>query len=172
MLTKEDIPELAKKTVEDYVLYGKMEEISEELSEELQRKAGVFVTLKKQGKLRGCIGTIKPTQKNVAEEIQKNAISAAEHDPRFPSLKSEELEDLNYSVDVIGEMEKVDDKEKLDPQKYGIMVKGGHQSGLLLPDLEGIDNVEEQINIAKKKAGLVEDADIEIYRFEVKRYKE
>ena len=172
MLTKEDIPELAKKTVEDYVLYGKMEEINKELSEELQRKAGVFVTLKKQGKLRGCIGTIKPTQKNVAEEIQKNAISAAEHDPRFPSLKSEELEDINYSVDVIGEMEKVDDKEKLDPQKYGIMVKGGHQSGLLLPDLEGIDNVEEQINIAKKKAGLAADADIEIYRFEVKRYKE
>ena len=131
-----------------------------------------FVTLKKNEKLRGCIGTIRPTQKNIVAEVQKNAISAAEHDPRFPALKADELKEIDYSVDIIGEMEKVDDREKLNPEKYGIMVKGGHHSGLLLPDLEGIDTVEKQINIARKKAGLTKNDEIEIYRFEVKRYKE
>lgn len=172
MLDKKDIPVLAEKTVEDYVLYGKMEDIEDELSEELKRRAGVFVTLKKDGKLRGCIGTVKPTQKSVAEEIQKNAISAAEHDPRFPSVSSEELNELEYSVDILGEMEKVESREELDPKKYGIMVKGSHQSGLLLPDLEGIDTVGKQINVARKKAGLGPDSAIEIYRFVVKRYKD
>ena len=172
MLKEKDIPLLAKKTVEDYVLHGKMEEIEEDLSEELQRKAGTFVTLKKNAKLRGCIGTVKPTQKNVAEEIQKNAISAAEHDPRFSAVRPEELDELEYSVDVIGEKEKVDDLSQLDPEKYGILVKGGHQSGLLLPDLDGIDSIEKQITVARKKAGLGPEADIEIYRFPVKRYEE
>lgn len=172
MLKKEDVPNLAKKTIEEYILHGRMYEIDEELSEELKREAGVFVTLKKNGDLRGCIGTIRPTQKNIAAEVQKNAISAAEHDPRFPAVSGDELSEINYSVDIIGEMEKVDNKENLNPDKYGIMVKGGHQTGLLLPDLEGIDTIEKQINIARKKAGLNKNDDIEIYRFEVKRYKE
>lgn len=172
MLKKEDVPNLAKKTIEEYILHGKMYEINEDLSEELKREAGVFVTLKKNGDLRGCIGTVRPTQKNIAAEVQKNAISAAEHDPRFPAVSGDELSEIDYSVDIIGEMEKVDNKEELNPKKYGIMVKGGHQSGLLLPDLEGVDTVEKQINIARKKAGLSKNDDIEIYRFEVKRYKE
>lgn len=172
MLKKEDVPNLAKKTIEEYILHGKMYKIEEDLSEELKREAGVFVTLKKNGDLRGCIGTVRPTQKNIAAEVQKNAISAAEHDPRFPAVSGDELSEIDYSVDIIGEMEKVDNKEELNPKKYGIMVKGGHQSGLLLPDLEGVDTVEKQINIARKKAGLSKNDDIEIYRFEVKRYKE
>ena len=172
MLKKEDVPNLAKKTIEEYILHGRMYEIDQDLSEELNREAGVFVTLKKNGDLRGCIGTIRPTQKNIAAEVQKNAISAAEHDPRFPAVSGDELNEIDYSVDIIGEMEKVDSKEELNPKKFGIMVKGGHQTGLLLPDLEGIDTIEKQINIARKKAGLSKDADIEIYRFEVKRYKE
>ncbi|HKL76641.1 MAG TPA: AmmeMemoRadiSam system protein A [Halanaerobiales bacterium] len=172
MLKKEDVPNLAKKTIEEYILHGRMYEIDQEISEELNKEAGVFVTLKKNGDLRGCIGTIRPTQKNIAAEVQKNAISAAEHDPRFPAVSGDELNEIDYSVDIIGEMEKVDSKEELNPKKFGIMVKGGHQTGLLLPDLEGIDTIEKQINIARKKAGLSKDADIEIYRFEVKRYKE
>jgi len=172
MLKIEDVPNLAKKTIEEYILHGRMYEIDQEISEELNKEAGVFVTLKKNGDLRGCIGTIRPTQKNIAAEVQKNAISAAEHDPRFPAVSGDELNEIDYSVDIIGEMEKVDSKEELNPKKFGIMVKGGHQTGLLLPDLEGIDTIEKQINIARKKAGLSKDADIEIYRFEVKRYKE
>lgn len=172
MLIKEDLPKLARKTVEDYVLYGRREEINENLEEDLKRKAGCFVTLKKDGKLRGCIGTTKGTQKNIAEEVQKNAISAAIHDPRFAEVNSSELENISYSVDVLGEMEKVEDKNELDPKKYGVLVKGGHQSGLLLPDLEGVDSIEEQLKIARKKAGLLASDNIEIYRFVVKRYEE
>ena len=172
MLKKEDLPKLARKTVEDYVLYGKREKIDERLEKDLKRKAGCFVTLKIDDNLRGCIGTTKGTQKNIAEEVQKNAISAAIHDPRFPEVDSSELEDISYSVDVLGKMEKVDDKSELDPKKYGVLVKGGHQSGLLLPDLEGVDSIEEQLNIARKKAGLLASDDIEIYRFVVRRYEE
>ena len=172
MLKKEDVPELAKKTIENYILYGEMYDIDKKLAEEVKREAGVFVTLKKNGKLRGCIGTIRPTQKNIVAEVQKNAISAAEHDPRFPSLEEDELNDIDYSVDIIGEMEKVASKDELNPEKYGVMVKGDHKSGLLLPDLEGVDTVKEQLSIARKKAGLNKDEEIEIYRFEVKRYTE
>ncbi len=172
MLKREDLPKLAKKTVEDYVLYAKKEKINEKLEEELKRKAGCFVTLKKNGNLRGCIGTTKGTQKNIAEEVQKNAISAAIHDPRFPEVNSSELEDIGYSVDVLGEMEKVKDKSELNPKKYGVLVKGGHQSGLLLPDLEGVDSVDKQLDIVRKKAGLSTSSNIEIYRFVVKRYEE
>lgn len=172
MLKKEDLPKLARKTVEDYVLYGKREEINENLEKDLKRKAGCFVTLKKDGKLRGCIGTTKGTQENIAKEVQKNAISAAIHDPRFPEVNSSELENIIYSVDVLGEMEKVEDKSELDSKKYGVLVEGGHQSGLLLPDLDGVNSVEEQLNIARKKAGLLPSDNIEIYRFVVKRYEE
>ena len=94
MLKIEEMPKVAKKTVEQYILHGEMYELDEDLSKELQREAGVFVTLKKDGDLRGCIGTIRPTQKNIAAEVQKNAISAAEHDPRFPALKENELKTI------------------------------------------------------------------------------
>jgi hypothetical protein len=118
------------------------------------------------------MGTFQPVQKNAAYEIISNAMTAAENDPRFPEVDKSELDDITISVDILSEPEKIDDKNELDPKKYGILVQGGHQSGLLLPDLEGIDTVEKQINVARKKAGLGSDANIEIYRFSVKRFKE
>jgi AmmeMemoRadiSam system protein A len=167
------ITDLARRAVEEYIVSGKEAEIEEsELPDILQKEAGVFVTLKKAGKLRGCMGTFKAVQKNAAYEIISNAMTAAENDPRFPEVEKEELNEISISVDILSEPEAVRDKSELDPKKYGILVKGGHQTGLLLPDLEGIETAEKQLNIAKRKAGLREDAEVEIYRFTVSRFEE
>ena len=164
--------QLARKTVETYVRTGKKLGVPEGLPEEMySRRAGVFVSLKEEGRLRGCIGTIAPVRGSIAEEIIENGISAAAKDPRFHAVEPEELDRLEYSVDVLGETEKIDSPEKLDVKRYGVVVSRGYRRGLLLPDLEGVDTVEEQIEIARRKAGIPEDAeDIRLERFEVVRH--
>lgn len=108
---------------------------------------------------------------SVAEEIIENAVSAAVRDPRFHAVEPEELERLVYSVDVLGETETIDSPEELDVKRYGVVVSRGRRRGLLLPNLEGVDTVEEQIDIARRKAGIPEDAeDIRLERFEVVRH--
>ncbi|ADL08793.1 AmmeMemoRadiSam system protein A [Thermosediminibacter oceani] len=169
---KEDIyVKLARQSLETYVKTGRVMEVPEDLPREmLEQRAGVFVSIKKHGQLRGCIGTIMPTRRNIAEEIIKNAISAGCEDPRFFPVEPEELPELIYSVDVLTPPEPIDSPDKLDPKKYGVIVKRGNRTGLLLPDLEGIDTVEEQINIALRKAGIRPDESYELFRFEVIRH--
>ena len=162
---------LARETIENYIKQGKIITPPLGLPEEMiNQKAGVFVSLKKFGDLRGCIGTFMPTQENVAQEIIKNAISAAVDDPRFSPVNFSELEDLSISVDVLSAPEEVKDISQLDPKKYGVIVSSGYKKGLLLPDLEGVDTVEYQIDIAKRKAGIYPGEKVKLYRFEVKRY--
>lgn len=139
-------------------------------SELIENRAGVFVTLHKYGNLRGCIGTFIPTQKNIAEEIIRNAIAAATEDPRFPPVTEDELPELEISVDVLSEPEEVEDIEELDPKKYGIIVESGFKRGLLLPDIESVDTVDEQIEITKRKAGIYPGEPIKIYKFTVTRH--
>jgi AmmeMemoRadiSam system protein A len=141
-----------------------------DLSPELAGKAGVFVSLKKHGQLRGCIGTFAPTQPNVAAEIIQNAVSAGTQDPRFPPVDAAELPELDISVDILSEPERADGLADLDPKRYGVIVRRGRRSGLLLPDLEGVDRVEEQVAIAMQKAGISPAEEIELYRFSVTRY--
>ena len=162
---------LAKDTVEKYVTKEEMISPPAELTPEMQNKAGVFVSIKKKGELRGCIGTYSSTTDNVASEIIQNAISAATQDPRFFPVDPLELKELEYSVDVLSPPEKVDRPEALDPKHYGVIVKKGNRRGLLLPDLEGVNTVNEQIRIAALKAGISPEEDVELDRFEVKRYK-
>ncbi len=162
---------LARETIENYIKQGKIITPPLGLPEEMiNQKAGVFVSLKKFGDLRGCIGTFMPTQENIAQEITKNAISAAVDDPRFSPVNFSELEDLSISVDVLSAPEEVKDISQLDPKKYGVIVSSGYKKGLLLPDLEGVDTVEYQIDIAKRKAGIYPGEKVKLYRFEVKRY--
>lgn len=162
---------LARETIENYIKQGKIITPPLGLPEEMiNQKAGVFVSLKKFGDLRGCIGTFMPTQENIAQEITKNAISAAVDDPRFSPVNVSELEDLSISVDVLSAPEEVKDISQLDPKKYGVIVSSGYKKGLLLPDLEGVDAVEYQIDIAKRKAGIYPGEKVKLYRFEVKRY--
>lgn len=164
------IVKLAKEAVEAYIREGKVIK-PKELTPEMKGRAGVFVSIKKFGELRGCIGTFEPTKANIAEEIIANAISSATQDPRFPPVREDELKELEYSVDVLTKPEPVKDIKELDPKRYGVIVVRGWRKGLLLPDLEGVDTVEEQIDICRRKAGILPDEPIEIYRFEVKRYK-
>ncbi len=163
---------LARETLNYYFTYGrKMDDISRLPRELLREKHGVFVSLKKFGALRGCIGTISPTTNSVGEEIIRNAIEAALNDPRFPAVGEDELADIDISVDVLMDAE-LASKEELDPKKYGVIVTKGYRRGLLLPDLEGVDTVEEQLSIACSKAGIDDEEDYEIEKFEVIRYKE
>jgi len=161
---------LAKKTVETYVKEGKTPKPAE-LTPEMKEKAGVFVSIHKLGELRGCIGTFEPTRQNVAEEIINNAISSATRDPRFPPVAPDELEHLTYSVDVLTTPEPIADESQLDPKKYGVIVECDFRRGLLLPDLEGVDSVDYQIDICRQNAGIAPDEPIKLYRFEVKRYR-
>jgi len=162
---------LARETIENYIKQGKIITPHPSLPEEMiNQKAGVFVSLKKNSNLRGCIGTFMPTQENIAQEIIKNAISAAVDDPRFSPVTASELEDLSISVDVLSAPEEVKDISQLDPKKYGVIVSSGYKRGLLLPDLEGVDTAEYQIDIAKHKAGIYPDEKVKLYRFEVKRF--
>jgi len=162
---------LARETIENYIKQGKIITPPLGLPEEMiNQKAGVFVSLKKFGDLRGCIGTFMPTQENITQEIIKNAISAAVDDPRFSPVNTFELENLSISVDVLSAPEEVKDISQLDPKKYGVIVSSGYKKGLLLPDLEGVDTAEYQIDIAKRKAGIYPGEKVKLYRFEVKRY--
>jgi AmmeMemoRadiSam system protein A len=162
---------LARQTVETYVKEHRVIKPPAELIPEMRERAGVFVSLKKKGELRGCIGTFEPTTENVAVEVIRNAISSATGDPRFSPVTPDELADLSYSVDVLTSPEPVDSKDQLDAKKYGVIVECGWRKGLLLPDLEGVESPEEQINICCMKAGIEPEEKTNLYRFEVKRYK-
>lgn len=179
---------LAKNTVENYIKEGKIISVPEGFPEEfLKRKAGTFVTIEKNGNLRGCIGTYLPTRENIAEEIIQNAIAAATEDYRFDPVKKEELPYLSYTVYILSKPELIKDIKELNPKKYGIIVKtvpispsvdvifNGHfvpKTGLLLPDLEGVDTIEQQIAIACQKAGIdLQKEKFLIYKFTVEKYK-
>jgi AmmeMemoRadiSam system protein B/AmmeMemoRadiSam system protein A len=162
---------LAKKTIETYINEGKKIKPPDPLPPLFQQQAGVFVSLHKFGQLRGCIGTFEPARNNIAEEIISNAISSATRDPRFSPVTADELKQLEYNVDVLTTPEPVEDVSKLDPKKYGVIVERDYRKGLLLPDLEGVDTAEQQIDICRRKAGIMPYEPVQLYRFEVKRYK-
>ncbi len=174
IITKKEmhpLARLAQETVETYVKEGKIPQLPDELTPEMRERAGVFASIHKFDELRGCIGTFEPQRKNIAEEIIANAISSATRDPRFPPIAPSELKDLEYSVDVLTTPVPVESKDQLDPRKYGVIVECGMRKGLLLPDLEGVDTVDYQIDICRQKAGIAPDEPVKLYRFEVKRYK-
>ena len=162
--------QLARQAVESYVQKHVVIKPGE-LAPEMKERAGVFVSLKKHGQLRGCIGTFEPTQASVAEEIIENAISSATGDPRFSPVSPSELGSIDYSVDILTHPEPVEDKTRLDPKKYGVIVVAGPRRGLLLPDLEGVDSVDMQISICRQKAGIMPSEPVKLYRFEVRRYR-
>jgi AmmeMemoRadiSam system protein A len=138
-----------------------------------EERRACFVSIKrKNGDLRGCIGTLSPTWPSLDREIIENAVLASTLDPRFPPMARRELDDAVFSVDVLSEAEPVDGFEQLNPKEYGVIVSKGFQRGVLLPDLEGVDTVEQQVMIAAQKAGLRTLDGVKLERFRVERYKE
>ncbi|MBQ6440791.1 MAG: AmmeMemoRadiSam system protein A [Mogibacterium sp.] len=162
---------LAREAVEAYVLRREVLDVPAGLPDEmLSTQAGAFVSIHEHGDLRGCIGTIAPTRSCVAEEIIGNAISASTRDPRFPAIKPDELPWLDINVDVLGEPEDIDSEDELDVKRYGVIVSCGRRRGLLLPDLDGIDTPEQQVEIAMKKGGIHKFEKYRLQRFEVIRH--
>lgn len=176
---------LARRTIEEYVRTGRQIQAPDDLPQEMyEQRAGVFVSIKikdhqinkkeqetgRQTRLRGCIGTIQAVQRSIAEEIIHNAVSAAVKDPRFAPITSEELDRLVISVDVLGAMEPINTIEQLDVKRYGVVVTNGYRRGLLLPNLEGVDTAEDQVMIAKQKAGIGWQEEVQLERFKVVRH--
>ncbi|SDB22079.1 AmmeMemoRadiSam system protein A [Eubacterium oxidoreducens] len=172
MQTEDEYVSLARRTVENYIAGEKRITVPSGLPSRMyEQRAGVFVSIHSAGQLRGCIGTIAPTTDSVAEEIIQNAISASTKDPRFSPIREDELLDLEYSVDVLGEAQDISSPDELDVKKYGVIVTKGLKRGLLLPDLEGVKTVQQQIAIAKQKAGIGElERNVQLQRFEVVRH--
>lgn len=135
----------------------------------LPAQAGTFVSLHRAGSLRGCIGTIEPSRDSLALEVAHNAIQAAFADPRFPPLTTPELADLEISVDVLHPPQPCTFDE-LDPARYGVIVTAGGRRGLLLPDLDGVDDAWTQVSIASAKAGIAPAETVTLQRFRVDRY--
>lgn len=166
--------QLAKKAIQAYLKNGEIFDPQVKFKSLNSQKAGCFVSihLKGSNELRGCIGTILPTCKNLAYEIINNAISAC-RDPRFLPISKEEIANLDISVDILSAPEPIDSEKLLDTKKYGVIVKSADgRTGLLLPDLEGVDDVGYQLEIARQKAGILPNEKVSLFRFQVHRYKE
>lgn len=166
------LPQWARRCLSAYLQHEAPDAQPLPSSPEFTIRRGCFVTLKQNGQLRGCIGTTEPWQANLALEIQHNALAAATQDPRFTPVEAAELESISITVDVLGELEKIPGPEELDPWRYGVVVRHRGRTGLLLPHLEGVDTVTDQIRIAKQKAGISPQEPMELWRFEVERHYE
>lgn len=169
---EDDYVRMARLSLESYLITGKLAKLPANLPAQMrENRAGVFVSLKKYGELRGCIGTIEPVCGSIAEEILHNAVSAGTEDPRFTPVSVSELPDIVYSVDVLEKPEPIASVSQLDVKRYGVIVANGSRRGLLLPNLEGVDTAEQQVAIARKKAGIRENEKISLGRFEVVRHR-
>ncbi|MDD2421114.1 MAG: AmmeMemoRadiSam system protein A [Heliobacteriaceae bacterium] len=164
------IVRFARDTLEAFVQHRQPPAVPLKLGGPDEQPAGVFVSLKKNGQLRGCIGTVAPTQPSLGLEVRYNAVSAGTRDPRFLPVQPVELPEIIYSVDVLGPEEPAPDIAALDPRRYGVIVRAGDRQGLLLPNLEGIETAQEQVTIARRKAGIPDDVPVQLSRFEVVRY--
>lgn len=170
--SEDDFVRLARRAVESYVAIGFRIEPPDDLPPEmLEERAGVFVSLHRHGLLRGCIGTIQPKETSIAVEIIRNAIAAGSSDPRFSPIRVDELEELTYKVDILAAPEPIDSISRLNPRRFGVIVQGSNgRTGLLLPNLDGVDTPEKQIAIAKRKAGIPPEEPCRLQRFEVSRH--
>lgn len=162
---------VARAAIEACVRSGERRLRIDPVPEGLQNPAACFVSVHKtDGRLRGCIGTIRPLEATLAQEIVRNAVAAATEDPRFLPIRADELSNLDYSVDVLNEPEHIESLDQLDPKRYGVIVELGWRRGLLLPDLEGVETVPLQVSIALEKAGIDSDEPFKLSRFTVTRY--
>ena len=163
---------LARETIEKYIITRERNTVPDWVPTEMTScRAGVFVSIHEDGRLRGCIGTIFPAYGSVAEEIIHNAVSASTRDPRFDPIRPEELDRLEINVDVLTAPERIESRKELDVKRYGVIVSSGSKRGLLLPDLDGVDTVDEQVDIAMRKGGISSREKITLERFEVIRHR-
>lgn len=164
---------LAKQAVEAYILQKLIIPPPKGLPKEMfTQKAGVFVTIYNGAELRGCIGTYLPAQNDLAHEIIENSVSACSRDYRFAFITPNELPKLRYEVSILSEPKPVEDVRQLDHHRDGIIARcDDGRCGLLLPDLDGIANVQQQIYIACQKGGIDPQLDDpNLFRFTVEKH--
>ncbi len=181
MLTKMDgifLVSFARQTISRFVK-GEATPLPDNYPKDFDEKRGVFVTLEKNGELRGCIGLPYPN-KPLIDAVREAACSAA-RDPRFPALGEEEMDKITIEVSVLTQPEKIGFKgekllDKIEPEKDGLILKRAWFSGLFLPQVW--EQLPEKIQFLENlcyKAGL-SDKDAwktaEIYRFRVQAFKE
>jgi AmmeMemoRadiSam system protein A len=162
--------ELAISSVKHHLIKNEHLTCPDPLPLEMKGRAGTFVSIKKNGLLRGCIGTISPKYKNVAEEVIQNAIKAATKDSRFPSIELQEIKELTLSVDLLMEPEQIYNLSSLNVKLYGLIVSSKEKTGLMLPNLKNIKTIDQQLKTCLKKSGLKETDKYELYRFRTKRF--
>ena len=164
------IVKLAIRSVEYFIEIGKPLPCPDPLPDSLKKNAGVFVSIKKQGSLRGCIGTMTPKYKNLAEEVIQNALRSASEDPRFDPIQKKELPSLTFSVDVLQPLEKIENIKDHNIKQFGLVIRGKGKQGVLLPDLDIIKSADQQLKVCLNKGGFKSHDNYEIFRFEVKRF--
>lgn len=163
------IKKIAREAVETFIRERKI--IQADIDHPyLLKPAAAFVSLKVKDQLRGCLGTIEPRHKTLAEEIIQNAVKAATQDYRFSPVQLHELAHLEYSIDVLSKLIPIQSINELDAKKFGVLVQQGIAQGLLLPDLDGVETVEQQLDIAKQKADIFDNKGLKIFKFEVRRF--
>ena len=161
---------LASQSVKYFIETGESLPYRDTLTDNFKQKAGTFVTIRNQGSLRGCIGTLSPKYKNLAEEVIRNAIRSANEDPRFDPIEKKELAFLTFSVDVLTPLEKINDLENHNVKQFGLIVRGEGKQGVLLPDLENINSAKQQLEVCLKKGGFKDSDTYRLFRFKVERF--
>jgi AmmeMemoRadiSam system protein A len=162
---------LAIQSVRHFIETGKALPCPDPLPDSMKQSAGTFVTIRNQDSLRGCVGTLTPKYKNLAEEIKRNPTRSANEDPRFDPIEKRELPSLKFSVDVLTPPEKINDLREHNVKQFGLIVRGKGKQGVLLPDLDNIKSANQQLKVCLKKGGLVDNDTYELFRFEIKRFK-
>ena len=170
--TMDPLVQLARCAIESFVRTG-CQDVPDALFGAVPvKRAGVFVSIHTaSGELRGCVATIMPSRESMAEEIIQNAKWACSEDSRFSPIRASELDGLTVKVDVLSDPEPINSPDQLDPRKYGAIVSAsGGRRGLLLPALDGIDTVEDQIAICRRKGGIRPNEPVALQRFTVERH--
>lgn len=163
----EDLISLARRTIADHLAGNRFTAPTLGLPPQ-----ACFVSLKIAGKLRGCIGSLRPTQPNLEGEVQVNAVAAAMRDHRFSPVEKAELDRLRISIDLLSPGEAVNTLTGHDPGRYGLIVRNGSRCGVLLPDIPGVETAEKQVNICLDKAGIGAAESFTMERFVVDRIEE
>lgn len=169
---KDPLPIRIRLSENGYYIGEDFTKASQETLRRLQKPVkNIFASIKKDGSLRGCIGSISSEDEEALyQRIAYFVWQAAQNDPRFEPVTLEEFDRLTVSIDLISDYEQVSNASELDPKTYGVLVTNGHESGLLLPDLSGVDTSVEQLRIASQKAGFSVEEILKIYRFTVERF--
>jgi AmmeMemoRadiSam system protein A len=166
-----DIQDLGRRAIETYLRSRQLIEPPEPIPIEWQAPSAAFVTLRKHGEMRGCVGSTQPTEATAAHELIRYAIASAVRDPRFDPVRLDEVPQLTIRVQLLGPAEPITDISHLDPASYGIVVRSGERQALLLPGIEEIHTPEQQLRAACQKAGIDPHAALQLERFRTRTFE-